>query len=346
MTKQKVAIIGAGPAGLQSAVSLAELGYEVDLYEKKSQPGGHLAEWHVLFPDMQPAGELLDSLMQKVLAHPQIRLETGVNISGLERAGNSWQLIQSDSVRGEADAVVLASGFKLFEASKKEEYGHGIYPAVISSAELEAIFNREKEWPFEKTNKSPKIGLVHCVGSRDVKCGNLYCSKACCITAVKQAIELKKTFPASEVYCFYMDMRMFGLGYEELYHKAQLDYKVQFIRGRLSEASPSGAGRIQVKAEDTLLGRPLKLTLDMLVLMVGMTASVSPEVKENTVELKEYANKGEFVKIPGAVIGAAQWLKPGLFVAGACKGPATLPEVLNDARGTALDLRNYLSGVL
>lgn len=341
MTQQKVAIIGAGPAGLQSAISLAEMGFLVLLIEKENGPGGHLGHWHVLFPDRQPANEVLDALMQQSL-HPNISFITGTEITGAEHSGGKWKLKKADAFICEADAVLLASGFKLFNAAHKEEYGHGVYPSVLTSEELENLFNHQRSWPFATNLESPKIGLVHCVGSRDTKCGNLYCSKVCCITAVKQAIELKKLFPAAQVYCFYMDLRMFGRGYEELYHQAQVDYKVQFIRGRLSEASPADGHRIQVKAEDTLMGRPLKLTLDMLVLMVGMTPSVVLSNVGASVALRRPQFKASFVPIPELVSGGSKSIKPGFFVAGACKGPATLPEVMNDAKATALDIHNYL----
>ncbi len=345
MTQQKVAIIGAGPAGLQSAISLAEMGFLVQLFEKEKQPGGHLAHWHVLFPDRQPANEVLDALMISAM-NPNISLITGAEISAIEPSGRKWQLKKAETLICEVDAVLLASGFKLFDAAQKEEYGYGIYPAVVTSSELEALFMHQKPWPFNENLESPKIGLVHCVGSRDAKCGNLYCSKVCCVTAVKQAIELKKTFPAAQVYSFYMDMRMFGLGYEELYHQAQMEYRVQFIRGRLSEASPADGQRIQVKAEDTLMGRPLKLTLDMLVLMVGMTPSVVLGNGSASVELKKPMFADGFVKMPGQALDDSRLQKPGLFVAGACKGPVTLPDVVKDAKATALDICNYLTEVL
>ncbi len=118
-----------------------------------------------------------------------------------------------------------------------------------------------------------RIALLHCVGSRDEKVCQRHCSKVCCITGVKQAIELKKMFPEADVFNFYMDIRMFGAGYEELYREAQQSYNIHFVRGRISEASPMINGRIQIKAEDTLTGRPLRMSIDMLVLLAGMRAN-------------------------------------------------------------------------
>ncbi len=118
-----------------------------------------------------------------------------------------------------------------------------------------------------------RIGIVHCVGSRDEKSGNLYCSKLCCVTAVKQAIEIREYLPDSNVFCFYMDMRMGGAFYEELYMESQQKYHVNFIRGKVSEVGESITNKLIVKVEDTLAGRPLKMELDLLVLMAGMEIS-------------------------------------------------------------------------
>ena len=117
------------------------------------------------------------------------------------------------------------------------------------------------------------IGFVHCVGSRDEKARNPQCSKVCCITAIKQAIELKQEFPQAQIYCFYMDLRLFGKKYEDFYIKAQRDYGIHFIRGRVSGGSENIEGKVIVKAEDTLLGKPVKITMDLLVLMSGMVCN-------------------------------------------------------------------------
>ena len=86
---------------------------------------------------------------------------------------------------------------------------------------------------------------------------------------------MRQALPETEVYSFYMDMRMFGPGYEELYKEAQQTYGIHFVRGRISEAAPTIDNRIQIKAEDTLIDRPLKMTVDMLVLIVGIVSFIT-----------------------------------------------------------------------
>ena len=170
------------------------------------------------------------------------------------------------------DAVVIATGYTLFDARIKEEYGYGIYDNVITSADLEEMFNKG-DVRMKDGSTPRRIAILHCVGSRDEKVCQRHCSKVCCVTGVKQAIELKQLYPAADVFNFYMDIRMFGPGYEEMYREAQQQYNVHFVRGRISEVSPNIDNRLQIKAEDTLTGRPLKIGVDMLVLLIGMRSN-------------------------------------------------------------------------
>ena len=218
-----VIIIGAGPAGCEAAYRLAQAGETVELIEKESETGGNLNNWYQLFPDRKQARDLNQSLRQNI-QHPDIHLHLGnypVKISRTEN--NKFTLELNDGALLKGDALLVTSGFRLFNARRKEEYGYGIYENVITSVELENFFINHHI--ATSTGQIPKrIGLIHCVGSRDEKICNYHCSKLCCVTAVKQAIELREMLPETEILCFYMDMRMFGPGYEELYREAQEKY--------------------------------------------------------------------------------------------------------------------------
>lgn len=215
-----VIIIGAGPAGCEAAYRLAQAGETVELIEKESETGGNLNNWYQLFPDRKQARDLNQSLRQNI-QRPDIHLHLGnypVKISRTEN--NKFTLELNDGALLKGDALLVTSGFRLFNARRKEEYGYGIYENVITSVELENFFINHHI--ATSTGQIPKrIGLIHCVGSRDEKICNYHCSKLCCVTAVKQAIELREMLPETEILCFYMDMRMFGPGYEELYREAQ-----------------------------------------------------------------------------------------------------------------------------
>lgn len=335
--KNNVLIIGGGPAGMEAAAQLQRLDYNVLLVEREKTLGGHLARWDRLFPESIPAAGPLETLMQHMNG---VKCFTDTEIQSINRLDKSFNVILSNGITVLADAVLVACGFDLFDASRKEEYGYGIYDHVVTGADLEAWF-RTKSDP--RIGRPERVGFVHCVGSRDEKAGCRGCSKVCCATAVKQACEIKEAFPESQVYCFYMDLRMFGRHYEDLYLKAQKDFGVRFIRGRVSEVSENQDGTLLVKAEDTLASRPAKVTLDLLVLMAGIRPSGAGS---RIAEMLDLAPEDDgFFAVRDSVTGNQQGRIPGLFLAGAATGPKTLPESLADARGAAAAIDHYLTDV-
>jgi len=266
-------------------------------------------------------------------------LHCNTEVVHLEQKETRWIATDLNHKTYQADVVVVASGYTPFDAKRKEEYGYGIYNGVITSLDLEEMFKKENITNvFGETPK--KVCFLQCVGSRDEKTGNNYCSKICCVTAVKQAIELKKLSPETEVYIFYMDLRMWGQGYEELYREAQEQYGIYFIRGRISEAAATFDGKIQIKSEDTLMGLPLKMTPDLLVLMVGMEPSKGTRTLANKCNCEEMYG---FFKTTDPVSADQKTNVLGLFAIGACKRPASIPDVLADARAAAVEIDEYLS---
>ena len=335
--KENVVIIGGGIAGLAASRQLKELGYQPIIVEQKSVLGGHVNQWYKLFPDMTPAEDVITSLT-KDLTGINIFLDTRV-IKWDRNLRGEYDVCLSNGVEIRCKAVLVASGFRLFEAEKKEEYGYGVYDHVITNADLERWLRGRED---NRVPESPKaIGFVHCVGSRDIKAGNSQCSKVCCTTAIKQAIEMKERFPEAEIYCFYMDLRLFGKKYEDFYINAQQNFGVRFIRGRVSEVGETLEGRVQIKAEDTLIGKPLKVQLDLLVLMSGMVCNVENQVWARSLHL-DIDNDG-FLKSADNVQHIVESNRPGIFYAGACTGTKTVPETLAEASAAALAIHKYLS---
>ena len=335
--KENIVIIGGGLAGMEAAKQLLLLGYNPILVEQRDHLGGHVAQWHRLFPDMSPAQDLVHRLGGEIM-EANIFLETKVTY--VNRLQNGYLVMLSNGVNIPCRALLVASGFKLFDASRKEEYGYGVYDHVVTNADLEAWFGGAEDDRFPKDPKA--VGFVHCVGSRDLKAGNVQCSKVCCMTAVKQAIEMKERFPGARIYCFYMDLRLFGKKYEDFYLEAQQNYAVQFIRGRVSEVGETLDGRLQVKAEDTLSGKPLKVQLDLLVLMSGIVCN--PDVAELARMARLDVDSDGFLRSVDNVAGIVDSNRPGIFYAGACTGAKTIPETLAEARSAALRIHQFLQG--
>lgn len=336
VTMKKIAIIGAGPAGIEAASILAKE-HKVTLFEMNDEPLSNIRDKAMLFPDFSSAEELANTLESK-LNNENIELLASTEITNLQKSETGWHLTDFSKKEYDFDLVLLTTGYKIFDARRKEELGYGIYPGVITSIELEKMI-KEQHIANSIGDQPKTVTFLQCVGSRDEKVGNHYCSKVCCVTAVKQAIEVKKMLPDTSVYVFYMDLRMWGQGFEEMYRESQETYGVNFVRGRISEAAATYDGRIQLKAEDTLMGLPLNMNTDLLVLMVGMCAS------EGTKALSEATGTQGLY---GFVQSASEHLKDnmtaqdGLFVAGSCKRPMSIQDTIQDARAAAITILQNL----
>lgn len=337
--KEIVVIIGGGVAGMEAAAQLLRLGHMPILVEKSDRLGGHVARWNRLFPDLTPAKDLIGRLV-KACKGANIFLNT--EVSQANRLKDGYNIVLSNGVTIMTRYILITTGFKLFEASRKEEYGYGIYNRVMTNSDLEAWFNGNRDERIDGSGMNA-VGFVHCVGSRDVKAGNTQCSKVCCITAIKQAIEMKQMYPKAHIYCFYMDLRLFGKKFEDFYIRAQRDHGIHFIRGRVSEVSENIDGKVIVKAEDTLAGKPIKVTLDLLVLMSGMTCN--PESQKIGAMLSLPLDSDNFLKSEDNIMNVASAPKKGIYYAGACTGPKTVPETLGEARSAALDIHYDIQGL-
>lgn len=321
---------------MQCALTLSRQGIASTIIEKQSDMGGKLRNWHVLFPTFTPADDVLSTLRHKLSSAENVTIKTGCEATKI--SPQSVTLASGEELK--CDAVVIASGFTLFDARIKEEYGYGIYDNVVTSADLEQMFNKG-EVRLTSGEAPRRIAILHCVGSRDEKVCQRHCSKVCCVTGVKQAIELKKLFPAADVFNFYMDIRMFGPGYEEMYREAQMNYNIHFVRGRISEVSPTINNRLQIKAEDTLTGRPLKLGVDILVLLVGMRSNDMNTILEADSGLK--CQPSGFMQPKDSFAGNVESNVEGIFYAGAVTAPKNVGESINEGTAAAMAAAEWLA---
>jgi heterodisulfide reductase subunit A len=334
-----ILIIGGGIAGIETASALADTGHLVTVIEKGQQISGKLNNWSFLFPDFTPAENITKALNEKA-RNRNFSILTDTEVQSVERVNEKFKVETSGNRQLEADALVVATGYELFDARRKEEYGYQIYDHVVTSADLEDSLRPDGELKFASGENPKRIAFVHCVGSRDEKSGNHYCSKVCCITGVKQAIELKKRLPDAEIYCFYMDLRMFGKHFEELYREAQETYDIQFIRGRVSEASEKIDKSLLIKAEDTLSGRPLKMNVDLLVLLVGMESGKGTATTAAKCGIS--CEESGFLQTADTFLHSNISSKEGIFLAGSCTAPMSVNDTILHARSAAQEVNNWL----
>ena len=231
----------------------------------------------------------------------------------------------------EAGAVIVATGFRLFDPSVLTQYGFGTHPNVVTNLQLERLIEHGIYRPSDR--KTPrKIAWILCVGSRDSQNGQPYCSKICCMAAVKEAALLRELVPNLETWIFYTDVRAAGKGYEEFYARAKED-GVKFVRGRVAEVVPVSGDELMVRAEDTLLGVQLENTFDLVVLC----SAILPEVGTN--ELAE--RLGLHIGSDGFLLERHYKLRPvdsqkdGVFLSGCCLGPKDVRESVVEALSAA-----------
>ncbi|MDO9615922.1 MAG: FAD-dependent oxidoreductase [Bacteroidota bacterium] len=334
-----IVIIGGGIAGIEAACALTDAGHWVTVIEKNEQLGGKLNNWSYLFPDFTPTEKITGALQEKC-REKDFSILNKTEVSTIHRQNGKFSIKTSGEQHLEADALVVATGYEIFDARRKEEYGYKIYDHVITSADLEQLLLPGGDLTVAAGNNPKRIAFVHCVGSRDEKTGNHYCSKVCCITGVKQAIELKKRLPEAEIYCFYMDLRMYGKHFEELYREAQEKYDIQFIRGRLSEASEKIDKSLLIKSEDTLSGRPLKMNVDLLVLLVGMEAGKGTTDAAATCGIG--CEESGFLKTTDSFLKSNFSEQEGIFLAGSCTAPMTINDTISHARSAAMEVDCWL----
>jgi len=327
-------IIGAGPAGLKAGSIISSNGHKICLLEKENIPGGKLNTWHELFPHNESARTILG----KMLSENSADIHTSVNIQKISRNKNGFSLRDQNNNEYRAPALLVATGFKPFNALRKEEYGYGIYKNVITSVDLEEMF-RNKNVTNSQGKVPERVAFIHCVGSRDIKVGNEFCSANCCITGIKQAIELKKMFPRINIFCLYMDLRLGGRFFEDCYKTAQINYKVQFIRGRLSETNENADHTLVLRYEDTLAGKPAKLTVDMVVLLVGMQPD--PAIAQLLPEINAHIGSDGFFG-NGKIDNSGLVTGNGLFFAGSCTGPKSITQSTDEAADVAFRVNEYL----
>lgn len=427
LTPQKVKvtpnslIIGAGIAGMNAALDLANQGFDVYLVEKEPTIGGHMAQLDKTFPTMDCSACILTPRMVDVSRNPKIHLMAYSEVEKVDGyVGNFDVTIRKKSkyvitdkctgcgecadkcpvaVPNEFDmglstrkaiyipfpqavpgiytidmnhcikcgicadqsvcepeaidydmkdelidvqvgTIIVATGYDPYDPTEMEEYGYERYDNVITAMEMERLLSSTGPTlgkPIRPSDlEAPhSIAFLQCVGSRNFRPDrHNYCSRVCCMYAMKQARQYKEKHPEADIYIFYMDIRAFGKGYEEFYEIASREYGINFIRGRLSEVyeDPQDKG-IYLRGEDTLLQTPIELKVDMLVLSVGLEARKSSDSITQLLSIQK-SSDGFFMEAHPK-LRPVDTLTDGIFVAGVAQGPKDIPDAVAQAKGAA-----------
>ena len=254
---------------------------------------------------------------------------------------------QQEEIELNVGAIIVATGYDLFDARKKEEYGYGIYDNVLTGLALERLLSASGPTGGHVVRPSDgkiprKVAFVQCVGSRDEKVGNQYCSRVCCMYATKQAQLIKEHIPDAEVTIFYMDIRAFGKGFEEFYRRAEKEFNIKYVKGRVAEILEDTATKnLLIRAENIESGELVEEEVDMVVLSAGIVPAVTDEIKK--VLPIPIGDDGFFATAHPKIDPVTTSLE-GVFTAGVAEGPKDIPDSVAQASAAAMKASIILKG--
>ena len=261
-------VIGGGISGITSSLCLANQGFKVYLVEKESDLGGMLKKISRLYPTNEEAAKILKASIDAVHNHPNITTLTSTNIKSVDGYIGNFDVTtvkNSEESKFKVGTVIIATG--AVEYRPIGLYGYDHYDRVLTQVDLEKVLQSGKA-TMDKHFKPQRIAMIQCVGSRDEKPPRAYCSRICCMVAVKNAMLLKEWYPDAEIYLLYQDMQTYGKDYEEHHRKArEADIKyINYTKQNPPEVTPLSDNRLRVSVYHALLGEKRELDCDLVVL--------------------------------------------------------------------------------
>ncbi len=420
-------VIGAGIAGIQAALDIANAGFKVYLVEKTPSVGGRMSQLDKTFPTLDCSACILTPKMVDVANHPNVELLaysqveditgyvgnfdvkvrkkaryvdvnkcTGCGVCSEEcrlknripsefnmemgkraaiylpfpqavpakytidperclfltrgKCGKSPKCVdacsagainfeQEDEIAEfKVGTVIVATGFDVFDAARKPEYGYSDYPNVVTGLEFERLVSASGPTggavvlgEGEDAVVPKDIAFIKCVGSRDASVGNEYCSRVCCMYTAKLAHLVMEKVPGANVRIYYMDVRAFGKGFEEFYDRVRRE-GIRYIRGNPSEIFKRGE-KLVVKVEDTLTATPLEDEVDMVVLAVGLEPRKDAREIIDILRLSQSGDRFYLEAHPK--LAPVDTATDGVFLAGCAQGPKDIPDTVAQAKGAA-----------
>lgn len=272
---KRILVVGGGVTGMTSALDAARAGYEVVLVEKESALGGFAAKLFKEYPKTppyrQPVAPDLNSLAEALNGESLVKVLTSASIEKISGAPGMFDasIQQNGNVLTERiGAIVLATGFEPYDATRLGSLGFGQTPNVITTVTLEEMAAKGNFTRPSDSKAVKSVAFVLCAGSRDAD--HLpYCSSTCCMTSLKQALYVREQNPEAKVYIFYKDIRTPGQ-YENFYRRVQEDEGIFLTKGQVAEVAAGVDGVVNLEVDDTLLGEKIRVQVDLVVLATGM----------------------------------------------------------------------------
>ena len=251
-------------------------------------------------------------------------------------------LQQPAPVEIKAKAVILATGYETTPMTAKKQYGMGALPNVISPMAAERLL--APHGPYGRVLRPSdgmvpgSIAYVQCAGSRDKSIGVPYCSRVCCMYAIKQAILLSGSLPIADITIYYMDIRAFGKGYEQFYNNARA-MGINFVKAKVAKITEDERHNPILRIErQEGSSAPEEVKHDLVVLSQGLRPGDDVSRYGLGAELNDFG----FVKLSDETVSSAVTAGAGVFTAGVAKGPRDIPDSVVDAGSAAMEAISYI----
>ena len=319
-------VIGGGVVGMEATLNLARQGFDVHLVEKEGELGGTLGSVYKLFPTNEEATKLVDSLVQQVTNHLRVKSYLSSKIKEVTGSiGNFEVTLDQDGKesRFNVGTIIVAIGAE--ELKPEGQYGYGRMSNVLTQLGLEELIKRGE-------SIGDNVVMINCVGARVPE--RTYCSRICCMTAIKNAFLIKESNPKARVWILHRDLMAYGADFED-YSRRAMEKGVRFIRYSL-EKPPEviGDGRVErIKVYHELRKRELDLPCDMLVL----TTPLIPREDNHEISQMLKVSLDEF----GFFLEAHLKLRPvefaidGIYICGSARWPTDVSEGISQAYAAA-----------
>ncbi|MHA1937315.1 MAG: hydrogenase iron-sulfur subunit [Candidatus Thorarchaeota archaeon] len=338
-----VTVIGGGIAGVEAALSLSNLGYQVALMERESNIGGHVVQLPVVAPTGKSGKEVFNGRLNTLENDKNIDVMTDTTVKFVEGEMGCFTLHyiisdDEDEKTLQTSAVVLATGFQEFKPTMMDEYHYGRNPNVVTQLELSRMLTEGNVVRPSDGKPVNDVVMVQCVGSRseDYKRD---CSKLCCTFAIDNSLEILERTPDANVQVVYMDIRV---PFEnEMIYKESRERGVDYIRGRVSMVWEIDA-ETHVRIYDSLLDQYLESTPDLVVLSSAILPSDG--VAELSETLGYTLEEDGHVKELYGKLRRTETRRRGVVAVGAITRPQFVFEAVTDAQAAALVLHNELQG--
>ena len=334
-------IIGGGIAGISASLELANAGKKVYLVEKSDKLGGVAVALDLTFPYLDSASQTIDPLIKSVWKNKNISVFLNSEVEDIFGYIGNFNAVIACNKGIETELnfgnIIVATGLKPFDPTPIQNYGYGRLPNVMTSLEFEEILKNGTI--INREGRVPKyIAIIHCVGSRNEE-HHEYCSRTCCMTALKFANQVRSALPESNIFNIYGDMRAFGKGCEELYAASSkrdilfLMYDQKNATPLIRRASRSNDCDMLIDFREMLSGEAIEVPADLVILMTAMEAQEGAKDISHKVGVSLCGNEFFIEKHPK--LDPVATTTDGVYVVGSCQSPKDIPDSVSQAKAAA-----------